>query len=164
MTDEKQIERMAKAVSKNCDGTVGGRTCFSCRLGMFNRCIPFEYAKRFYKANGRILPENSVVLTKEELNEKYVLIDVLVQVKEELEFIKRQLKIKTDEAEWRADQLQALDKDFEVMEKVVKCKNCKWLQEQHYEENGEKPYVKLVCKLTKRQCQLNDFCSYGEAE
>lgn len=52
--DENKIEEMAKDVSRSCDGTVGGRTCFSCRLGgISNRCIPFEYAKRFYKAGYR---------------------------------------------------------------------------------------------------------------
>ena len=54
MDEKKIIEEMAKNVSINCDGTVGGRTCFSCRLGgISHRCIPFEYAKRFYKAGYR---------------------------------------------------------------------------------------------------------------
>lgn len=90
--------------------------------------------------------------------------DSVVITKEEFEKLKTQLKIKTNEAEWRADQLQALDKDFELLKKVVKCKDCKWLEEKHYEKDNEKPYIKLVCKLTKRQCRLYDFCSYGESK
>ena len=46
--------------------------------------------------------------------------------------------------------------------KVVMCKNCKRLQEIHYEEENERPYIKRVCKLYNRQMQLTDFCSYGE--
>lgn len=90
--------------------------------------------------------------------------DSVVLSKEEYEKLKTQLKIKTNEADWRADQLQALDKDFELLEKVIKCKDCKWLEEKHYEEDNEKPYIKLVCKLTKRQCRLYDFRSYGESK
>ena len=117
------------------------------------------------------LPEDSVVLTmtehaklvsqvRDEFEHEYK--DKVVLSREKYEKLKTQLKIKTNEAEWRADQLQALDKDFELLEKVVKCKDCKWLEEKHYEEDNEKPYTKLVCKLTKRQCRLYDFCSYGE--
>ena len=45
---------------------------------------------------------------------------------------------------------------------VVRCKDCRFLEEKHYEDEGEKPYVKLVCKLLKKQIQPNDFCSYAE--
>lgn len=85
----------------------------------------------FIGAGYRKLPEDSVVLTREEY-----------------EKLKTQLKIKTNEADWRADQLQALDKDFELLEKVVRCKDCKWstrLEQQNntrknriIEYNGEK--------------------------
>ncbi len=108
------------------------------------------------------LPENAVVLNKDELTEKYVPIYTFIQVKEELEFVKKRLKIKTDEAEWRADQLQALDKDFETMEKVVRCKDCRFYEEKHYEDEGEKPYIKRVCKILNKQFQPTFFCCLGE--
>lgn len=45
---------------------------------------------------------------------------------------------------------------------VIRCKDCRFLEEKHYEDEVEKPYVKLVCKLLKKQFQPNDFCSYAE--
>ena len=61
------------------------------------------------------------------------------------------------------EQLQAILGCYECEDavEVVRCKDCKCLEELHYEEDGEKPYIKRVCKLFKRQMQLNDFCSYG---
>ena len=49
-----------------------------------------------------------------------------------------------------------------TLKEVVRCKDCRFLEEKHYEDEGEKPYVKLVCKLLKKQFQPNDFCSYAE--
>lgn len=49
-----------------------------------------------------------------------------------------------------------------TLKEVVRCKDCRFLEEKHYEDEGEKPYIKLVCKLLKKQIQPNDFCSYAE--
>ena len=135
--EKKEIEEMARDLNSRCTTSCYEHDCYT-------RCGTYIVCEHFYNKGYRNI-KDKVVLDKEAYN-------ALIT----------KLKIKTNEAEWRADQLQALDKDFEVMEKVVKCKDCKWLLEQHYEEDGEKPYVKFVCKLTKRQCRLNDFCSYGE--
>lgn len=45
---------------------------------------------------------------------------------------------------------------------VVRCKDCKYCEERHYEETGEKPYIKLVCKWSDYSHHPNDFCSYGK--
>lgn len=45
---------------------------------------------------------------------------------------------------------------------VVRCNDCKFHREAHYENEGEQPRVKHVCKLYNRTMQLDDFCSYGE--
>lgn len=45
---------------------------------------------------------------------------------------------------------------------VVRCKDCKYCEECHYEEEGEKPYIKLKCKWSNYSHHPNDFCSYGE--
>lgn len=60
--------------------------------------------------------------------------------------------------------LQELEDKIEqgTLIEVVRCKDCRFLEEKHYEDEGEKPYIKLVCKLLKKQFQPNDFCSYAE--
>lgn len=45
---------------------------------------------------------------------------------------------------------------------VVRCKDCKYCIEHHYEEEGEKPYIKLSCKWSEYSHQPDDYCSYGE--
>ena len=45
---------------------------------------------------------------------------------------------------------------------VVRCKDCRYCEEAHYEEEGENPYIKLKCKWSNYSHQPNDFCSYGE--
>lgn len=45
---------------------------------------------------------------------------------------------------------------------VVRCKDCRYCEECHYEEEGEKPYIKLKCKWSNYSRQPNDYCSYGE--
>lgn len=53
------------------------------------------------------------------------------------------------------------------MDKLIKCKNCRFVREKHYENNGEKPYKKTVCgnkfglnnTYTVRD---DDFCSRAE--
>lgn len=44
---------------------------------------------------------------------------------------------------------------------VVYCKDCKYRKERHYEENGEKPYIKYECKFTKYSMNDEGFCSFG---
>ena len=45
---------------------------------------------------------------------------------------------------------------------VVRCNDCMYCKEFHYEAPGEKPYIKLMCKWSCYSHQPNDFCSYGE--
>lgn len=145
---QKEIEEMAKVICNTCETRVSEQQCNSDKRAIYGYCSMCEIiTKELLKHYQPKLPEDKVVLSREEY-----------------EKLRTELRIKSNEADWRADQLQALDKDFELLEKVVKCKDCKWLEEKHYEEDNEKPYVKLVCKLTKRQCRLYDFCSYGESK
>lgn len=44
---------------------------------------------------------------------------------------------------------------------VIYCKDCKHRQERHYEESGEKPYIKYECKFTKYSMSDDGFCSFG---
>lgn len=44
---------------------------------------------------------------------------------------------------------------------VVCCKDCKYRKERHYEESGEKPYIKYECKFTKYSMSDDGFCSFG---
>lgn len=45
---------------------------------------------------------------------------------------------------------------------VVRCGECKYCEEAHYEEEGEKPYIKLKCKWSNYSHAPNDYCSCGE--
>lgn len=50
---------------------------------------------------------------------------------------------------------------------VVRCRDCKYVLEKHYEEPGEPPYIKYLCAcpygLSNRYgIDENDFCSRGE--
>ena len=45
---------------------------------------------------------------------------------------------------------------------VVRCKDCRCFEERHYEDEGETPRIKTVCRLFKRQFYPDDYCSYGE--
>ena len=51
--------------------------------------------------------------------------------------------------------------DIDVVE-VVRCKDCAYYREAHYEDEGDPPRIKEVCDLFHRTIQPNDFCSYGE--
>ena len=44
---------------------------------------------------------------------------------------------------------------------VVRCKDCKYRVEHHYEEKGEEPYIKYSCKFTNYSMSDNGFCSFG---
>ncbi|MBQ6250189.1 hypothetical protein [Ruminococcus sp.] len=56
----------------------------------------------------------------------------------------------------RIDQMPATD-----VQPVVRCKDCKHRKERHYEESGEKPYIKYECKFTKYSMSDDSFCSFG---
>lgn len=50
---------------------------------------------------------------------------------------------------------------------VVRCKDCKYMRERHYENPGEEPYIKCACEskygLTERYMVNEwDYCSRGE--
>ena len=50
---------------------------------------------------------------------------------------------------------------------VVRCKDCKYMRERHYEGPGEPPYIKRICEskygLSKPYTVEEwDFCSRGE--
>lgn len=46
--------------------------------------------------------------------------------------------------------------------KVVMCKDCAYCEEHHYEQEGEKPYIKLTCKWSSYAHQPKDFCSMAK--
>lgn len=48
------------------------------------------------------------------------------------------------------------------VEPIVRCKDCIYRKEQHYEEHGETPYIKYCCKFTKYSMSNNDYCSFGK--
>ena len=45
--------------------------------------------------------------------------------------------------------------------RVVRCIDCKHRKGHHYEESGEKPYIKYECKFTKYSISDDGFCSFG---
>lgn len=66
-------------------------------------------------------------------------------------------KIKEKESE---NNFNDTDIDADV-QPVVRCKDCKHRKERHYEESGEKPYIKYECKFTKYSMSDDGFCSFG---
>lgn len=48
------------------------------------------------------------------------------------------------------------------VDEVVRCKDCKFFEDAHYENESELPKIKTVCRLFKRKLFAEDFCSYGE--
>lgn len=47
-------------------------------------------------------------------------------------------------------------------EKVIRCKDCEFHREAHYEEDGEKPIIKHKCKLLKGyQFSENHYCGFA---
>lgn len=61
-----------------------------------------------------------------------------------------------DEAIYDIRTIKAAD-----VQPVVRCKDCKHRKERHYEESGEKPYIKYECKFTKYSMSDDGFCSFG---
>lgn len=53
------------------------------------------------------------------------------------------------------------DIELSDVQPVVHCKDCKYRKERHYEENGEKVYIKYECKFTKYSMSDDGFCSFG---
>lgn len=53
------------------------------------------------------------------------------------------------------------DIELADVQPVVHCKDCKYRKERHYEENGEKVYIKYECKFTKYSMSDDGFCSFG---
>lgn len=52
--------------------------------------------------------------------------------------------------------------DYYVVTDFVRCKDCKHRKAYHYEEEGEKPYIKYGCKFTKYSMSDEGFCSFGK--
>lgn len=90
------------------------------------------------------------------------------------EYVEREAVIKDIEENFCVESISEQDKGIRIALKyiknfpaadvveVVRCKDCKFHREVHYEDEGEPPCIKHVCKLYKRAMQLDDFCSYGE--
>lgn len=89
---EKQIEEMANILCESKEHNCNGEDC---------KCL--KQATDLFNKGARIIYKDSVVLSREEF-----------------EKLKTQLKIKTNEADWRASQLQVLDKDIEELENKLK--------------------------------------------
>lgn len=71
MTDEKQIEEMAKEMEE-----CGDVSCEDCKKthaynGDYFHCYAIDYAETLYNAGYRKLPENAVVTTREMYDELY---------------------------------------------------------------------------------------------
>ena len=47
---------------------------------------------------------------------------------------------------------------------VVRCGKCRFREEHHYEDVGEKPYIKFTCKFSSYSHSANHYCSLGEKE
>lgn len=45
---------------------------------------------------------------------------------------------------------------------VVRCRDCRFYYDKHYEDEGEPPYIKRCCKYSNHTRQPDDFCSLGE--
>lgn len=71
----------------------------------------------------------------------------------------------TDEGEYIAEVIRNNLENMVIpaadVQPVVRCKDCKHRKERHYEESGEKPYIKYECKFTKYSMSDNGFCSFG---
>ena len=52
--------------------------------------------------------------------------------------------------------------DYSIVKDFVRCKDCKHRKEYHYEEEGEKPYIKYGCKFTDYLMSDEGFCSFGK--
>ena len=67
------------------------------------------------------------------------------------------------------DTINAIDRITDYIESlpttdvqpVVRCKDCKYRIEHHYEDIGEPPYIKYECKFTKYSMSDEGFCSFG---
>lgn len=58
---------------------------------------------------------------------------------------------------------ESLRKQYEMYDQVIRCKDCKYHHEAHYEEDGEDPIIKHKCKLLKGyQFSENHYCGFAE--
>lgn len=49
-----------------------------------------------------------------------------------------------------------------IEKELVRCKDCEYHHEAHYEEDGEKPIIKHKCKLLKGyQFSENHYCGFA---
>ncbi|MBR4510081.1 MAG: hypothetical protein IKP25_05305 [Ruminococcus sp.] len=71
----------------------------------------------------------------------------------------------TDEGEYIAEVIRNNLENMAIpatdVQAVVRCKDCKHRKERHYEESGEKPYIKYECEFTKYSMSDDGFCSFG---
>ncbi len=72
---------------------------------------------------------------------------------------------------WTDEHIDELLNDFLVIPKetpaadvvaVVRCRDCRFYYDKHYEDEGEPPYIKRCCKYSNHTRQPDDFCSLGE--
>ena len=48
------------------------------------------------------------------------------------------------------------------LKELIRCKDCEFHREAHYEEDGEKPIIKHKCKLLKGyQFSENHYCGFA---
>ena len=69
--------------------------------------------------------------------------------------------------EYNGRSVEAIRKLPSAQPEIIRCKDCKYIDEHHYEENGEPPCIKYTCAykagLAKEyQVQEWDFCSRAE--
>lgn len=48
-----------------------------------------------------------------------------------------------------------------IVEIAVRCKDCRMCKEAHYEDEGEPPIIKWICRFSNYSKQPDDFCNYG---
>lgn len=55
-----------------------------------------------------------------------------------------------------------LPEKVKTRDELIRCKDCKYLEEHHYEEARETLYIKYGCKYRNYQVQLDGYCSSAE--
>ena len=96
----------------------------------------------------------------DELRRRTKMIGELIAMECDSDLLKKVLNIYYNAREEAAKVIEEVPAADVV--KVVRCKDCKLFEELHYENEGEPPRIKMVCRLFKRQMYSDDFCSYGE--
>lgn len=150
---------MADIKNGDCSCQTVKDACCTCVSFHCDKCKPYSkntqyQAGSFCSACGRPVGEKGEppLKTIERLNEE------ILKLRYEIELMQTpSFKALAQQFEENAD-----DADDSDMIAVVRCKDCKFHREAHYEDEGEPPYIKHICKLYKRTMQLDDYCSYGE--